>query len=164
MRQIRGMLAGIATTGVVLATAPELAAQTLRGSHASVELMYDRARAVDLEFFTTPEDIYKAVAAGRLKLISFTDDVALDKTFYPFVLPRALDFITKLGAQYHASCGDRLTVTSGTRPTDKQPRNASPESVHPTGMAVDFHKPPEPCLTWLRQALLALEAEHVMEA
>ncbi len=139
-------------------------AQTLRGSKESVELMYMRARATDLEFFQTPDDVYKAAVAGKLKMISISQDVTLDETGWPFVLPQTMDFITRIAAQYHAQCGERLVVTSAARPLDKQPRNAVRESVHPTGMAVDFHRPAEPCLTWLRKALVELEDQHVIEA
>jgi len=80
------------------------------------------------------------------------------------VLPATKRFADSLAAAYHKGCGQRLIVTSGARPIDEQPPNASPKSVHPTGMAVDFHKPAEPCLTWLRNNLLALEDAHVIEA
>jgi LysM repeat protein len=138
--------------------------QELRGSRESVELMYARAVAENLNFLKTPDDVYQAAMSRRLKLISVTDDVALDRVQFPFVLPQTLDFITKLAAQYHAQCGERLIVTSGARPLDKQPRNAVAESVHPTGMAVDFHRPAQPCVTWLRKALVELEDEGVIEA
>ena len=138
--------------------------QELRGSRESVELMYTRAVSENLNFLRTPADVYQATQAGRLKLISVTQDVDLDRVQYPFVLPQTLDFITRLAAQYHAQCGERLVVTSGARPIDKQPRNAVRESVHPTGMAVDFHRPAEPCVTWLRRALVQLEEQGVIEA
>jgi LysM repeat protein len=139
-------------------------AQELRGSRESVELMYTRAIAVGLDFLKTPDEVYNAAVSGKLKLVSFTEDVALDEMRYPFVLPPTLDFITQLAEQYHAQCGERLVVTSGARPVDRQPRNAVRESVHPTGMAVDFHRPAEPCLTWLRKALVQLEDRGVIEA
>jgi LysM repeat protein len=139
-------------------------AQSLRGSRSSVELMYTRAVAADLEFHQTPDDVYAAAGSGKLKLISVTEDVALDETRYPFVLPQTLDFITTLAAQYHEQCGERLIVTSAARPVGQQPRNAARESVHPTGMAVDFHRPPDPCRTWMRKALVELEDRGVIEA
>jgi LysM repeat protein len=138
--------------------------QELRGSRESVELMYTRAIAVGLDFLKTPDEVYNAAISGRLKMINFTDDLALEEARYPFVLPQTLDFITQLAEQYHAQCGERLTVTSGARPVDQQPRNAVRESVHPTGMAVDFHRPAEPCLSWLRSALVQLEDRGVIEA
>ncbi len=148
-----------------LVTSTAAAAQTLRGSPASVDLMYYTAHQRDLQFFRTPEDIYAAAKAGQLDLISMTEDLEVDKTGWPFVLPNTHRFADSLAAKFHAACGERLVVTSGTRPMDKQPRNASPKSVHPTGMAVDFRKPKTPaCLEWLRKALVDLEDANVIEA
>lgn len=139
-------------------------AQSLRGSRASVDLMYTRAHARDLAFLKTPADIYEAARLGDLRLLTVTEDLALDKVAFPFVLPNTHRFVDSLAAVYHAACGQRLIVTSGSRPLDRQPRNASPKSVHPTGMAVDFRKPAGACLAWLRTNLLALEDRHVIEA
>jgi hypothetical protein len=149
---------------LALAAAP-LNAQTLKGSPASVDKMYNTAHARDLQFFPTPQDIYDAVRSGELKLISITNDVDLEKMTYPFVLPNTLRFVDSLAAVYHKECGERIVVTSGARPLDKQPGNASPKSVHPTGMAVDFRKPRTPaCLGWMRKNLVMLEDRGVIEA
>jgi LysM repeat protein len=142
-----------------------LAAQTLRGSAASVDLMYTSAHEKDLAFLHSRGDIYQAAAEGDLSLLNINEDVTLERVTFPFVLPATRGFVDSLGAQYHAACGERLAVTSGARPIEEQPRNASPKSVHPTGMAVDFRKPPPgPCLTWLRAALIDLEKRGVVEA
>lgn len=139
--------------------------QTLRGSMSSVDLMYSSAHARDLEFLKTPDEIYQAALAGALKLVSVTNDLELDEARFPFVLPNTLRFADSLAAEYHVACGERLVVTSGARPLDEQPRNASPKSVHPTGMAVDFRKPRTPaCLSWLRTNLVVLEDRGVIEA
>jgi LysM repeat protein len=139
-------------------------AQTLRGSHASVDLMYTSARSHDLAFLQAPRDVYEAARLGELKLLGITRDMTLQRVEFPFVLPNTKRFVDSLAAAYHAGCGERLVVTSGARPVALQPRNASPLSVHPTGMAVDFHKPAGKCLTWLRTNLMALEQRHVIEA
>ena len=153
------------TLALATALAAPLGSQTLRGSRSSVDLMYTSARTRDLVFLNTPADIYHAAMQGALSLISFTHDLELDKVMYPFVLPNTLRFADSLARAYHGACGERLVVTSGARPLDEQPRNASPKSVHPTGMAVDFRKPRTPaCLAWLRSNLLALEDRHVIEA
>jgi hypothetical protein len=55
-------------------------------------------------------------------------------------------------------------VTSAIRPESTQPSNASPRSVHPTGIAVDLRRPDGRCLTWLRGVLRSLEARGVIEA
>jgi hypothetical protein len=151
---------GLASGGVASARA-----QTLRGSRASVDLMYTTANTENLEFMRTPADIYQAARVGALKLITITEDLDLERTTFPFVLPRTKRFADSLAREYHAGCGERLVVTSGARPIDEQPRNASPKSVHPTGMAVDFRKPLNPvCLKWLRDNLPKLEDAHVIEA
>jgi hypothetical protein len=81
------------------------------------------------------------------------------------VLLNTLRVTDSLAAAYRAGCGERLVVTSGARPLARQPRNASPKSVHPTGMAVDFRRPRTPaCLTWLRKALVDLEGTGAIEA
>ncbi len=140
-------------------------AQSLRGSPASVDLMYGDAQSHELAFLQTKNDIYEAAMAGGLMLITVNEDLTLDDATYPFVLPNTLAFADSLAHEYHIACGERLVVTSGARPIDEQPPNASPKSVHPTGMAVDFHKPSNPvCLKWLRTNLLALEDKHVIEA
>lgn len=147
-----------------IAVATTAGAQTLRGSHASVDLMYTSARSNDLAFLESTKDLYEAVRLGDLKLLSVTNDMTLQRVTFPFVLPNTKRFVDSLAAAYHAGCGERLVVTSGARPSNLQPRNASPRSVHPTGMAVDFHKPSGKCLAWLRTNLLVLERRHVIEA
>jgi len=139
-------------------------AQSLHGSKASVNLMYTSARGKALDFLRTPDAVYKAAVAGELKLISITDDLDLGHVAFPFVLPATLRFADSLAKAYHAGCGERLVVTSGTRPLDEQPPNASPLSVHPTGMAIDFRKASDACRAWMRKNLLALEDRHVIEA
>jgi hypothetical protein len=160
----RPIVAAAAALAVTLA-ATTASAQSLRGSAASVDLMYTSARDVDLAFLETSDAIYRAAVGGDLKLISITEDLDLDGATFPFVLPNTLRFADSLATAYHAACGERIVVTSGARPIDEQPSNASPKSVHPTGMAVDFRKPSNPaCLTWLRTNLLQLEDRHVVEA
>jgi hypothetical protein len=150
---------------LLTSTAPAASAQSLHGSRSSVDLMYTAAHRRDLEFMRTPEDIYDAARVGEFKLISVTEDLEMERVGFPFVLPNTLRFADSLAARYHAACGERIVVTSGARPLDKQPRNASPKSVHPTGMAIDFRKPRTPaCLTWLRKSLVALEDAGVIEA
>ena len=71
----------------------------------------------------------------------------------------------RLSAQYHSSCGEKLTVTSLLRPRDRQPANSVAHSVHPTGMAIDLRIPSsQKCRAWLERTLLSLEKQHVVEA
>jgi LysM repeat protein len=126
--------------------------------------MYTRAVRNDLDFYSTSKSVYQSVRDGELKLISITMDLTLEKVSYPFVLPRTLDVLNVFAKQYRATCGERLVVTSAARPRTEQPRNASPQSVHPTGMAIDFRRPTGDCLTYMRGQLLALEKLGILEA
>ena len=138
--------------------------QSLRGSRASVQKMYTRAVLNELDFFSTSKGIYESVRDGELVMISITMDMTLDKVTYPFVLPRTRDVLNVFARKYHDACGERLTVTSAARPRREQPRNASPQSVHPTGMAVDFRRPSGNCLTFMRNELVLLERQGILEA
>lgn len=155
----------VRAAALVLGIATAASAQSLRGSKESVDLMYGVAQQRGLQFLRTPQDVYEAARVGALKLVSMTEDLDVDKAGWPFVLPNTLRFADSLSVPYHAACGERLVVTSGARPLSEQPHNASPKSVHPTGMAVDFRKPKTPaCLSWLRTSLMSLEATGAIEA
>jgi LysM repeat protein len=147
-----------------LGVAVPAAAQSLRGSQASVQKMYTRAVRNDLEFFSTSKSVYESVRDGELVMLSITMDMTLERVTYPFVLPRTRDVLNVFARNYHQACGERLVVTSAARPRSEQPRNASPQSVHPTGMAIDFRKPSGNCLTYMRGQLLALEKLGILEA
>jgi LysM repeat protein len=126
--------------------------------------MYTRAVRNDLEFYTTSKGVYESVRDKELVMISITMDLTLEKVRYPFVLPRTRDVLNMFAKKYREACGERLVVTSAARPRREQPRNASPQSVHPTGMAVDFRRPTGECLTYMRGQLLALEKLGILEA
>jgi LysM repeat protein len=126
--------------------------------------MYTRAVSNDLDFFRTSKSLYESVKDKELVLLPITMDLTLDDVSYPFVLPRTRDVVNVFAKNYRAACGERLVVTSAARPRSEQPRNASPQSVHPTGMAVDFRKPSGTCLTFLRAELVRLERQGVLEA
>lgn len=150
---------------VALALPAIAAAQSLRGSPASVARMYRGARAEGLRFYTTPAAVSSATRSGKLARISSGENVEVDDDVrYPFARPTTTVFVQRFGSQYHAACGERLVVTSGVRPSTRQPANSSHRSVHPTGMAVDLRKPEGKCLTWLRRSLLDLEQAGVIEA
>jgi LysM repeat protein len=147
-----------------LCLAVPAAAQSLRGSQTSVRRMYTRAVLNDLEFLRTSKSIYESVRDSELVLIPITMDMTLEDVGYPFVLPRTRDVLNVFARKYREACGERLVVTSAARPRSEQPRNASPQSVHPTGMAIDFRRPAEPCLSYMRKELLLLERQGVLEA
>jgi hypothetical protein len=153
-----------AATLCVLAALP-CNAQSLRGSDDSIDRMYRQAKAERLSFYETPRGVRNAVAAGRLERLAPNGDFTLHKVSYPFAHASTLTFVERLGAQHRAQCGDPLEVTSATRPATRQPANSTVRSVHPTGMAIDLHKPDDAfCRQWLRETLLDLENAGVIEA
>jgi FOG: LysM repeat len=140
--------------------------QSLRGSKASVEKMYDFAQSHRFTFYLTPSTLDDAIAKGRLVPLTGDENYELTRGVgFSYATVEARDFITQFAPQYLAACGAPLTVTSAARPTSRQPRNANPHSVHPTGIAVDIRRPyPGPCLTWVRNALAELESRGFVEA
>ena len=126
--------------------------------------MYTRAVLNDLQFLTTSKSVYESVRDRELVLLPITMDMTLHLVRYPFVLPKTRDFVNAFAKKYREACGERLIVTSAARPRGEQPRNASPKSVHPTGMAIDFRRPSGSCLEFMRDELVLLERQGVLEA
>jgi hypothetical protein len=141
------------------------AAQSLRGSPASVERMYRHALAQDLDFYDSGAGVHRAANAGTLVRLRSGADYRLASVSYAYVLPTTRTFVERLAAQYRDACGERLVVTSGVRPRSMHLVNSVDRSVHPTGMAVDLRKPSRgACLAWLRHTLSEVEADGRIEA
>ena len=154
-----------ALAAVAMMLVPMIAeAQSLRGSLASVRRMYRHAIQERLYFYETPTGVRNAARKQRLVKLPRNGDVTYAAVRYPYVQPQTRTFLLRLGAQYRAGCGQQLVVTSATRPATRQPSNATRNSVHPTGMAVDLRKPKGKCLRWLRSTLLELEGAGLIEA
>ena len=139
--------------------------QALRGSEASVNRAFRRAEEHDFTFLRTAADVQRFVGAGYLVRVRSNRDYVLHDVSFPYSRPEVRLFVQRLAGQYRRACGEELVVTSLTRPSSKQPRNASTLSVHPTGMAVDFRTSfNSVCRHWLESTLLYLEAAGVLEA
>ena len=160
-------LSGSLAVAVMLASfaaAPSCAAQSLRGSKASVDRMYRHARAEGLTFYETTGAVRRAAAAGTLVRLVPNGEFVLHQVAFPYVRPATRTFVERLAAQFHAECGKPMEVTSAVRPETRQPENSVARSVHPTGMAIDLHKPTAgACLRWLRATLLSLEGDGTIE-
>lgn len=162
LRRLAPLAAVAAFSGFLFA--PRAGAQSLRGSQASIERMYDHARAEGLSFYETPAGVRKAAAQGRLVRLEPGKNFELHAVRYPYVRPSTRLFVERLATQYEDECGEPLIVTSAVRPATRQPANSTELSVHPTGMAVDLRKPRKAhCLRWLRSTLLDLENENLLE-
>ncbi|MCG8468517.1 MAG: DUF5715 family protein [Gemmatimonadetes bacterium] len=139
--------------------------QSLRGSARSLDRQNEVARQHDYTFLRTPEQVKRFVEAGYLVPVPKGRDYRLNNLSFPYARPEVALFISRLGPQYRRACGEQLVVTSLTRPHTRQPRNASPRSVHPTGMALDLRRSNDrTCRSWLERVLLDLERAGVLEA
>jgi len=140
-------------------------AQSLRGGTASMDRQNRMARQHDFTFIDTGQRVQYFASQGWLVRVRPTRDYALHAVSYPYARPEVALFLSRLGAQYRSACGEQLVVTSLTRPTSRQPRNASDRSVHPTGMAMDLrYSRDRSCRQWLERVLLSLEGAGVLEA
>lgn len=155
-------------TGVLVLSAAlgtTAAAQSLRGSAASVNRIYSQALSHSLRFYASAGAIREAATSGTLIRLEPNEDFRMVDVSYPYLVAATHTFVLRLAGQYRSACGEQLVVTSGTRPTTMHLINSSDKSVHPTGMAVDLRKPSNSrCLSWLRNTLGALEAGGVLDA
>ncbi len=148
----------------VLLAAPA-AAQSLHGSRASVSRMYRVAQSHDFTFLNSGRRIREFVRMGYLVQLPGDGNYSLANVSYPYARPQTKLFVERLAAQYKQACGEPLVVTSLTRPKNDQPNNASSQSVHPTGMAVDVRRSNRlACRKWIERTLLSLEKARVIEA
>lgn len=140
-------------------------AQSLLGSRASMLRQSLAAREHDYTYLQTGADVRRFVDRGLLVHLPGNSNYRLGTVSYPYARPEVKTFVERLSKQYRAACGERLVVTSLTRPLSRQPANASHLSVHPTGMAMDLRRSSRPaCRAWLEKTLLTLEDRGVAEA
>lgn len=139
-------------------------AQSLRGGKGSLDRQNRQARAHDFTYLTDADQVRRFASAGLLVRLRANQNFELKDVSFAYARPAVRLFVHRLSAQFRAACGDKLVVTSLTRPRIHQPRNASARSVHPTGMAVDLRRHNKPtCRRWLEQVLLSLEGSGVLE-
>jgi LysM repeat protein len=142
-----------------------LEAQSLRGSHAAMERQFTIAQQQDYTFLRTSGDVQRFVDTGLLVPLRGNADYVVERVSFPYARSAVKLFVERLAAQYRAVCGERLVVTSLTRPLSRQPRNSHELSVHPTGMAADLRvSKRSSCRRWLESTLSQLEASNVLEA
>lgn len=153
-------------TFAIVAAAPafSLGASGLSGSPASMVHQHAVAVDADYTFIRTPAEVSKLVSTGNLVRVESNTRVALSKVSFPFARPEVAALINHLARAYHDATGNRLVITSLTRPGALQPRNAHKLSVHPAGMAVDLRVPVDPTdRAELERLLLALENEGMVD-
>ena len=148
---------------LVVAVTPAIAGE-LSGSRASVRKQNRVARRAEYKFLRTSREVREWVRLERLVTVRSTSDYVLQNVSFPYARPAVKMFLDRLSAQYHAATGERLVITSLTRPINHQPENASAWSVHPAGMAVDLRVPSTAAKRrWLERTLLDLEDRAVLD-
>jgi LysM repeat protein len=165
LRPSSRLLAALLLSLAFFAGAPSPEAQSLLGSRASLLRQNEEAQAHEFSYLQTTGDVRDFVDRGLLVRIPGNADYWVADVSFPYARPEVKTFLERLSSQYHNACRERLIVTSLTRPADRQPWNASPLSVHPTGMAIDLRRSNRAsCRAWLERNLLALEGSDVVEA
>lgn len=141
-------------------------AASLAPSRAGLMRQVYAARSHDYTYLRNEQQVRDFVNKGYLVRVPGNRDYAIKPGVpFPYARPEVKLFLERLGNQYRAACGEKLVVTSLTRPKNRQPRNSSPLSVHPTGMAMDLRiSQRRSCVRWIEKALVNLEARSVLEA
>lgn len=171
MEQVmRRIVPGMVIAGLLLAlaaptSAEEEVAVSLRGSPASMLRQNAIAKELELAFVATPAQLRELASAGVLVRLEGNDDYGFGEWMDGGIArPELRTFIERLSSQYRAACGEKLIVTSLTRPESQQPRNSHPLSVHPAGIAVDLRvSRSADCRAWLEGTLLALERAGLLD-
>lgn len=158
---------GVTTVALLLSLlAPAAQAASLHPSRAGLLRQVRAAQAHGAYHARNEADLRTMRMSGELVRVEGNRDFVLKRSIrFPYARPEVKLFLERLGEQYRAACGQRLVVTSLVRPKNRQPRNASPLSVHPTGMAMDLRRSTRyPCRAWLESVLLSLEDRGLAEA
>jgi hypothetical protein len=151
-------------TALLVAPVARALADGLSGSPSSMVHQHEIAVKEDYSFLRTPTEVRKLATAGALVPIVESPNLALSKVSYPFARPEVRDFVEHFAERYRDSIGSRLVVTSLTRPSSAQPRNAHKLSVHPAGMAVDLRIPADPSARrFVERWLLQMEKAGVLD-
>jgi hypothetical protein len=153
------------TVLLLLGAAPTKASEAaLRGSSLAMARQNAVAHEHGLSFLRTPVQVSGAVSRGDLVELRGSDDYEVAQfVSHPYVVSAVRTFVERFSADYRASCGQKLVVTSALRPLSEQPRNAHALSVHPAGMAVDVRVSDSPrCRQWIEGELVALGERGVL--
>jgi len=156
----------VLVVGLILALPTGGEAQSLRVSGASMDLQNQQASLHGYSFARTSDEVRSLIDSGALVPITGNQYLMVKESVtFPYARPEVREFISSLGRRYYDACGEQLVVTSLTRARNRQPRNASKRSVHPTGMAMDLRRSwNRSCRTWIEMSLLTLEVNGILDA
>jgi LysM repeat protein len=141
-------------------------AASLQPSRSGLLRQVSAARTHGFAYAQNDNDVIDMVRRDELVKLSGNRDYTVKWSVrHPYARPEVKLFVERLADQYRDACGERLVVTSLVRPKSRQPRNSSPLSVHPTGMALDLRvSEASRCRAWLERALVNMESRGVLEA
>jgi hypothetical protein len=160
----RFAIRSLALTTLIAVPAQQARADALSGSPSSMVHQHAVAVEEDYSFLRTARDVGKLVDKGGLVPVAAGENYTLSKVAFPYARPEVKSFIEHFAAEYRAGTGNRLVVTSLTRPKALQPANAHKLSVHPAGMAVDFRVPADrDDRAFLERTLLKMEQQGVLD-
>ena len=151
---------------VLAAAASVASAASLQPSRAGLLRQAQGARAHNFSHLANAQQVHDFVRKGLLVPLRGNSDYYIHPGVrYAVARPEVKLFVERLSNQYRSACGEKLVVTSLTRPRDRQPANSHELSVHPTGMALDLRiSGSQRCRSWLEGVLVDLEAKGVVEA
>src|SRR5690606_27899432 len=131
---------------------------SLRGSPASMVRQNAVAKDLNYVFARTAAQLAELEETGQLVRLQSNENYEIaDFVSWELARPELRLFIERLAQQYREATGEKLVVTSLTRPASEQPGNSHALSVHPTGMAVDLRVSQRAASReWLESALLGL--------
>ncbi len=137
----------------------------LGGSPESMERQNRIAVQSGLPFAKSFEDIEHMLDRGELVRLPGNEFYELRRGVSSDALrPEARLFVERLAEDYFRATGEKLVVTSLTRPMSNQPRNSHALSVHPTGMAIDLRISQRPASQrWIERHLLGKEAAGLLD-
>jgi hypothetical protein len=161
----RGLVGALAIAALTAAPVQADLPVSLRGSNAAMMRQHSVAVEAGYTFVRTAEQMEEMVTSGELVRLYGNEDYGFRQGVRSLVArPETEIFIERLARDYRAACGEKLIVTSLTRPMSRQPRNAHRLSVHPAGIAVDLRVSQNAtCRSWLEDTLMTMEEEGLLD-
>ncbi len=154
------------STLIILLLCINASGASLKGSKFAIKQAYNEAKRHNFSFLESENRLQWFVRQNLLvELVSEVNYVVVPmKLGRPYVRPAVRIFTQQSSRNLFAECGERLFITSALRFTTRQPKNSVPNSVHPTGMALDIKAPSKKCREGFEAELLYLETKGLIQA
>ena len=158
-------VAALAASSLAMAPIMARVPVSLSGSPESMARQNAVARGYGLPFVRTPAELRRLASRGELVALDGNRDYeVVEEVSSRVARPEVKGFLESFAAGYRKGCGERLVVTSLTRPRSRQPPNAHPLSVQPAVIAMDLRVSRKAsCRRWLENTLLAMERRELLD-